>query len=160
MVAIKNSPKSVKSKKLVKPTKTNKISKSSTLNNVLKNIKNIVSPTQKSSIKKIAPLEKITNCFNKSQLIVSLSERCSINKKDIKLVLDQLFHIMGAHLKKNSPEKFVFPGAFKIVVRKIAAKKARSGINPFTGETTTFKAKPASRKVKIIPLKGLKDMAI
>ncbi|MGI9215039.1 MAG: HU family DNA-binding protein, partial [Gammaproteobacteria bacterium] len=57
-------------------------------------------------------------------------------------------------------EKFVLPGAFKIVVRKIPAKKARKGINPFTGQPAVFQAKPASRKVKIIALKSLKDMAI
>jgi len=31
-------------------------------------------------------------------------------------------------------------------------------INPFTKEETVFKAKPARNVVKILPLKGLKDM--
>ena len=43
------------------------------------------------------------------------------------------------------------------VVRK-PATKARKGINPFTGEETVFKAKPARNVVKIRPLKNLKDM--
>ena len=43
------------------------------------------------------------------------------------------------------------------VVRK-PATKARKGINPFTGEETVFKAKPARKAVKVLPLKGLKDM--
>jgi hypothetical protein len=34
----------------------------------------------------------------------------------------------------------------------------RRGINPFTKEETTFKAKPARNVVKVQPLKGLKDM--
>ena len=38
------------------------------------------------------------------------------------------------------------------------ATKARKGINPFTGEETTFKAKPARNVVKVRPLKGLKEM--
>jgi nucleoid DNA-binding protein len=38
------------------------------------------------------------------------------------------------------------------------ARKARKGINPFTGEETTFAAKPAHTVVKVQPLKGLKDM--
>jgi len=42
---------------------------------------------------------------------------------------------------------------------KRPAKKARVGINPFTGEETTFKARPASVAVKVHALKGLKDMA-
>jgi len=41
------------------------------------------------------------------------------------------------------------------VVKK-SATKARKGINPFTGEPTTFKAKPARKVVKIKPLKKLK----
>ncbi len=32
------------------------------------------------------------------------------------------------------------------------------GINPFTGEETVFKAKPARKVVKIRPLKKVKDM--
>jgi hypothetical protein len=43
------------------------------------------------------------------------------------------------------------------VVRK-PATKARKGINPFTGQETLFKAKPARNVVKIRPLKNLKDM--
>ncbi|MFO7326249.1 MAG: HU family DNA-binding protein, partial [Pseudomonadota bacterium] len=38
------------------------------------------------------------------------------------------------------------------------ATKARKGINPFTGEEMVFKAKPASKKVRALPLKALKAM--
>jgi nucleoid DNA-binding protein len=38
------------------------------------------------------------------------------------------------------------------------ARKARMGVNPFTGEEMMFKAKPASKAVKVLALKGLKDM--
>ena len=47
----------------------------------------------------------------------------------------------------------------KIKTVKKPARRARKGINPFTGEETTFAAKPASTAVKVTPLKGLKDMA-
>ncbi len=43
------------------------------------------------------------------------------------------------------------------VIRK-PATKARKGINPFTKAPTVFKTKPARYVVKILPLKGLKDM--
>ena len=39
------------------------------------------------------------------------------------------------------------------------AVKARKGINPFTGEETMFKAKPASTAVKVRPLKKMKEFA-
>ena len=46
----------------------------------------------------------------------------------------------------------------KVKVIRKPATKARKGINPFTKEPTVFKAKPARNVVKILPLKGLKDM--
>ena len=46
----------------------------------------------------------------------------------------------------------------KLKVVKKPATKARKGINPFTGQETVFKAKPARKVVKIQPLKALKDL--
>jgi len=46
----------------------------------------------------------------------------------------------------------------KLVVVRKPATEARKGVNPFTGEETIFKAKPARNVVKIRPLKNLKDM--
>jgi hypothetical protein len=43
------------------------------------------------------------------------------------------------------------------VVKK-PASPAREGINPFTKEKVMFKAKPASKKVRVLPLKGLKGL--
>jgi len=50
------------------------------------------------------------------------------------------------------------PGLMKLKVVKKPATKAREGVNPFTGEKMTFKAKPASKKVRVLPLKSLKAM--
>jgi len=62
-------------------------------------------------------------------------------------------------IKKRSLGEFTIPGLMKITTVKKPATKARKGINPFTGEETTFKAKPASVAVKVRPLKKLKDFA-
>lgn len=160
MAAIKKSAKKIhKSKKVTKKTvKKAKHAKTSAIKNILKSVKNAVKLSH--TTKKLPPLEKVDHSFNKSQLISTLAERASLNKKQVSLVMDEFCKIMGVHLKRGGPEKFVLPGAFKIVVRKIPAKKARNGINPFTGQPTVFKAKPASRRVKIIALKSLKDMAV
>ena len=66
-------------------------------------------------------------------------------------------------IKKNIGSRsgsgiFTIPGLCKIVVQRKPATKERQGINPFTGEKTTFKAKPARNVVKVRPLKTLKDM--
>jgi nucleoid DNA-binding protein len=54
-------------------------------------------------------------------------------------------------------ETVVLTGFCKFAKQDVPAKKARKGINPFTQEPTTFKAKPATVKVKITPLKKIKE---
>jgi len=44
-------------------------------------------------------------------------------------------------------------------MRYKAATKARKGTNPFTGEPTTFKAKPATLQPRFTAGKVLKDSA-
>lgn len=97
--------------------------------------------------------------FTKSQFISAICERTGLARKEVVAVLDSVNAIVHGHVQKQGPELFSWPGLFKIQVVKKPATKARQGINPFTGEMTTFKAKPASRRVKIRPLKQLKSMA-
>ena len=56
---------------------------------------------------------------------------------------------------------FTLPGLVKIEKKHVPAREARSGVpNPFKpGETMTVAAKPATTKIKVRPLKNLKDMA-
>ena len=103
-------------------------------------------------------LSKIAKAYTQSELFNVLAERTEISKKDIVNLFAELKDIIEGHLKKGSIGKFILPKILKMTVKKVAAKKARKGINPFTGEKTTFKAKPASKKVKITPLKDLKEM--
>jgi len=67
--------------------------------------------------------------------------------------------VIIASINKKGARVFVLPGLLKITVTSVAAKPARKGTNPFTGEPTTFKAKPATVKVKVRPMKKLKDAA-
>ena len=66
---------------------------------------------------------------------------------------------MERSLKKRAVGEFTLPVLMKITTVKKPARKARKGINPFTGEETTFAAKPASVAVKVRPLKKMKDFA-
>ena len=69
---------------------------------------------------------------------------------------------MSGMIKKDlsgrGPGVFTVPGLMKIKVVKKPATKEREGTNPFTGEKMVFKAKPASKKVRALPLKALKSM--
>lgn len=109
-----------------------------------------------------APAKKLTAIserFNKTQILNEIAESTELSKKDVQSVLDSLGDIIERHIKKRAVGEFVLPSLLKIQAVKKPAKKARKGINPFTGEETTFKAKPASIAVKIRPLKKLKEMA-
>jgi len=65
---------------------------------------------------------------------------------------------VSGHIKPRAAGEFTLPGLLKVKVVRKPATKARKGINPFTGEETIFKAKPARNVVKIKPLKRMKDM--
>ncbi|KZY31995.1 DNA-binding protein [Alcanivorax sp. HI0083] len=103
-------------------------------------------------------VKTITEPMNKTQIVNQISETTGLTKKDVNAVFDELADIMEGHLKKRGAGQFTLPGLLKIVTQKKPATKARKGINPFTGEATTFAAKPARTMVKVRPLKKLKDM--
>ena len=99
-----------------------------------------------------------TKALTKTQLCTTLSDLTGLTKKEINTVLfEALPTVIKASLKSGASQ-FVLPGLLKAILKIKPATKARKGINPFTGEMTTFKAKPKSKTVKIQPLKGLKDM--
>jgi nucleoid DNA-binding protein len=126
----------------------------------------VKSTTKKTTTKKVTSAPKAprkisvgSKPYTKSEFITTISEATNVSRKDISQVLSVISDIIGAHLQKQGPAIFSWPGLLKMKVVKKPATKARKGVNPFTGEPTVFKAKPASRKVKILPLKQLKAMA-
>lgn len=94
----------------------------------------------------------------KSEILSHIAEETELARKDVQAVLDSLSGLIHKNLKSRGPGYFTMPGLLKIKVIKKPATKARKGINPFTGEETIFKAKPARKVVKVLPLKGLKEM--
>ncbi len=95
----------------------------------------------------------------KSEIYATIADDTGLTKKDVAAVFESL----AGQIKKNlggrgGPGLFTVPGLLKMRVVKKAATKARKGVNPFTGEEMMFKAKPASKTVKVAALKGLKDM--
>ena len=94
---------------------------------------------------------------SKSEVYSLISEHTGVSKKEGGFVFDAMGEIIKKDLSKTGPGEFKVPGMMKITVQRKPATKARKGINPFTGEETMFKAKPARNVVKVRPLKGLKD---
>ena len=92
----------------------------------------------------------------KSEVLTQIAKDTGLSRKQVGEVFDSLNGIVKKSLKGAG--LFTLPGLLKMKVVKKPATKARQGVNPFTGETMMFKAKPASKKVKVLPLKSLKGM--
>ncbi len=97
--------------------------------------------------------------LTKSALVAHLAETAAVTSKDVRAVLGALEDTIAGSLSKRGAQQFTLPGLLKITSTKVPAKKRRKGINPFTKEEQWFAAKPASVKVKVRPLKKLKDAA-
>lgn len=94
----------------------------------------------------------------KSQILSALAEETGQSKKDISAVMDALAGLAHRHLKKGGSGEFSVP-SLGIKLRRVIkpARKARKGINPFTGEEIMIKAKPKSISVRAVALKAIKD---
>lgn len=100
----------------------------------------------------------IATAFTKSQILGTISDDTGVAKKDVAAVFGSLESIIHGHVRKRGAGIFTLPGLLKIKVVRKPATKARKGINPFTGEETMFKAKPARNVAKVQALKALKGM--
>jgi nucleoid DNA-binding protein len=95
----------------------------------------------------------------KSEILANIAESTQLSRKQVSAVFESLADQIKVAVSKKGPGIFAVPGLLKITIKNKPATKARKGINPFTKQEQVFKAKPASRQVKIRPLKALKDFA-
>jgi nucleoid DNA-binding protein len=118
-------------------------------------------PARKAA-KKSAPktaAKPVKGVLSKSALIKHLAGTSGAAAKDVRAVIAALEDTIHSAVGKRGGRTFVLPGLLKITVVNVPAKPKRKGVNPFTGEETVFKAKPATVKVKVRPMKKLKDAA-
>ncbi|MCH8931950.1 MAG: DNA-binding protein [Nitrospina sp.] len=94
----------------------------------------------------------------KSEIMNHIASETGLTRKEVGAVFESLGGMISKSLSSRGPGLFNVVGMMKIKVVKKPATKERKGINPFTGEDTIFKAKPARKVVKVQPLKALKDM--
>ncbi len=108
---------------------------------------------------KPAANKPIKQVLGKSGLVEYITGTCGVVAKDVRTVLAALEGAVIGSVNKNGARTFILPGLLKITVANIPAKPKRQGINPFTKQEQWFAAKPASVRVKVRPLKKLKDAA-
>ena len=95
--------------------------------------------------------------MSKSQFVANLAEKSGLTKKQAASALDTINAMVAQQLGKHGPGEVIIPGLLKLIVVDKPATPQHKGINPFTKEPMTYKAKAASKVIKVRPLKALKD---
>jgi hypothetical protein len=75
-------------------------------------------------------------------------------------VLDALELVMTAAVDPSGPGLFTLPGLLKVTTQTVPAKPKRRLKDNLTGQVREFAAKPSTVRVKLRPLKKLKDAAL
>ena len=104
----------------------------------------------------------IQDKYTKTQILNSISENTGLTRKEVASVLDELDTLIDRHIKKRGVGEFTLPGLLKIKAVKRPARPARKNVpNPFRpGEFMDIPKKPATTRVKVLPLKKLKEFAL
>merc|ERR1711865_1050358 len=85
----------------------------------------------------------------------SVAETTGLKPKDVKSVVEGIMAVAAAEVGKNG--SFKLAGMLKLKLKIKKARKAKRGINPFTKEPCVFKAKPASKTIKVLAMKKIKE---
>ncbi len=93
--------------------------------------------------------------MSKSQFINTFAQKTGMNRKQATATFNTLTTMAEEELRQSG--EVVIPGLVKLRVSEKKATQEREGINPFTKQPMTFKAKPARKVVKANPVKALKD---
>jgi nucleoid DNA-binding protein len=95
----------------------------------------------------------------KTEIMSSIADATGLSKKDVALVFDALSDEIKKAMGSRGAGMFSLPGLLKIEKKKVPARPAQKNwLNPFTKELQDRPAKPASVKIKVRPLKNLKEM--
>jgi len=96
--------------------------------------------------------------LTKSEFVTQVVGRCGeLSKRQVEEVLRAVSAVTQEQLAKRGPGITVIPGVVRLKTVEKPATPERQGRNPFTGQSITIKAKPASRAVRATPVKALKE---
>ena len=128
---------------------------------VKKSSKKAASKTKTSAVK-TRKTPAIQKKYTKTEILNEISENTSLSKKEVAAVLEELGVLIERHVKKRAVGEFTLPGLLKIKSVQRPARPARKNVpNPFRpGEMMDIPRKPASTRVKVLPLKKLKEFAL
>ncbi|HEX7036438.1 MAG TPA: HU family DNA-binding protein [Pseudomonadales bacterium] len=112
-------------------------------------------PAKKAPAKKAGP---VTQKMTKTGILNELAARTELTRKQVDTLLTELESLIERHISKRGVGEFTLPGLLKVRAVKRPATKKRMGRNPATGEEIVIPAKPATTRVRVTPLKRLKEM--
>jgi nucleoid DNA-binding protein len=120
----------------------------------------LTSSNRKSATSKKTPA--IQKKYTKTEILNEIAAKTNVNRKDVAAVLEELDVLIERHIKKRAVGEFTLPGLLKIKCVTRPARAARKGVpNPFRpGELMDIPRKPASTRVKVLPLKKLKGFTL
>ncbi|MDA0688222.1 MAG: HU family DNA-binding protein [Proteobacteria bacterium] len=100
--------------------------------------------------------------YTKTEILNEIAQNTELSKKQVAAVIDELGVLIERHIKKRAVGEFTLPGLLKIKSVVRPARPARKGVpNPFKpGELMDIPKKPATTRVKVLPLKKLKEYAL
>lgn len=94
--------------------------------------------------------------MTKTEFERAVADVAGVEKRTAAAVLDALEEVVTNNVRRGEAVT-IRPGFIKVSRKDVKARKAREGTNPFTGEPTVFKGRPASKTAKVTALKKLKD---
>ncbi|HYN10994.1 MAG TPA: HU family DNA-binding protein [Vicinamibacterales bacterium] len=112
----------------------------------------------KTAKKKAYKAAASTSRRTRGDVVREVATATELKPRQVKDVFEALGSLMAADLSKKGCGEFNFNGLMKLKTVNKPASPARKGKNPFTGEEMMFKAKPASRKVRVRALRNLNAM--
>merc|ERR1719174_904162 len=104
---------------------------------------------------KAAAMKKAGGATTATGAFAAVAESVELKPKQVKSIITAYLDLAATELKKNG--NFKLGGVLNMKLKKKPARPARKGVNPFTKEPCVFKAKPASKTVRVLPMKKLKE---
>jgi nucleoid DNA-binding protein len=95
--------------------------------------------------------------MSKTQFVAAVAEKSGLTKRQANAALEAINTVVARELGKKGPGEVILPGLLKLSVVNKPATHQHEGVNPFTKEPMTYKAKAARKVVKVRALKALTD---
>merc|ERR1712046_150266 len=111
-----------------------------------------MAPAMKTAMKGM----KAGNSMTPSGAIAAVHEKSGLKNKDAKVIIAACMELAADELKNNGQVKIA--GPLNLKLKRKVVTPACKGVNPFTKEPCVFKAKRASKTVRALAMKKLKEM--